>query len=237
MYKKINADFFVFFGCNFVIRNCRGTHYRACWRTCAYTLKIMNIKINTLQLKSNVSPYYGVFFFVSLLLSTHLFWKIVVDGDLQGQQIYIFGRDLTSQFHSLSTLTAEWAFQLIKLFPNTDSFYRHDTYLYFEGGRNCINIIWGCTAIKQLYIFILLIILYKGPVKSKLWYIPVGCLILGIYNIIRIAMICILTKNNPERFESLHDGWFKYLFYGLIFLLWVFWEERFVKKDKSFVKE
>ncbi len=190
------------------------------------------VRIQTLELKNNFAPYLGVLFFITILVFAHTFWKLVVNADLHGHQISILGQNLTNQFYALSTLTAEWVYQLVKLLPNSEDFYRHGTFLYFEGGSNCISVIWGCTAVKQLYIFVILIALYRGPVKSKLWYIPTGALVLGIYNVIRIAMICVLTKNNPERFESLHDGWFRYIFYGLIFILWVIWEEKFVKNQQ-----
>ena len=184
------------------------------------------------QIIKILSPYWGVIYFIVLLLFTHFLWKIVVDGDLNSQQIAIFGRDLTSRFHALSVFTARATHWLICLFPNTDSFIIQDTYLYFQNGSMIINIIWGCTAVKQLYIFIVILAFYRGPWKKKLWYIPLGCIILWVYNIVRIAMICYLTADHPERFDFLHEGLFRYIFYGLIFLLWVIWEEKFVKQKQ-----
>jgi len=173
-------------------------------------------------------PYRGVLYFVVLLLLTHFLWKLVVDGDLHGQRIAIFGKDLTPQFHSLSVFTVNMVHWLVRLFPNTDDFYKNGSLMYFQDGIR-INIIWGCTAVKQLYIFIVIMLFYKGPWKKKLWYIPAGCVILWVYNIVRIAMICWLTYQHSERFYFLHEGLFRYIFYGLIFLLWVIWEEMFAK--------
>jgi len=182
------------------------------------------------QIINILFPYWGVIYFVVLLLFTHFFWKIVVDGDLQSQQIAIFGQDMTPMFHSLSAFTARMAYYIVRLFPNTNDFFHDDTMLYFQNGNIKIIIIWGCTAIKQLYIFIVIIGCYKGSWLKKLWYIPMGCAILWIYNIIRIAVICYLTYGHPEKFDFYHEGLFRYIFYGLIFLLWVIWEEVFVKR-------
>jgi exosortase/archaeosortase family protein len=68
---------------------------------------------------------------------------------------------------------------------------------------------------------------------NKLWYIPLGCIILTLYNIVRIGSTVLLTKGHPERFDSLHDGIFRYVYYGIVFALWVIWEERFAKKNEK----
>ena len=186
------------------------------------------------QIINILSIYGGVIYFIVLLLFTHFLWKLVVDGDLHSQQIAIFGKDLTTQFHSLSTFTAKIVHWFVRLFPNTDDFLIEDTHLYFRYGGFIVNLIWGCTSVKQLYIFIVIMAFYKGPWKKKLWYIPLGCVILWIYNIIRIALICYLTIGHPERFDFLHEGLLRYIYYGLIFLLWMVWEEKFV--DSSTLK-
>ena len=185
------------------------------------------------QIINILSPYWGIVYFIVLLLSTHFLWKLVVDGDLHSQQIAIFGKDLTEQFHFLSTFTARIVHWFVCLFPNTGDFLINDTRLYFQNPGFIINIIWGCTAVKQLYIFIVIMAFYKGPWKKKLWYIPVGCVILWAYNIIRIAAICYLVIDHPEKFDFYHEGLFRYIYYGLMFLLWVVWEEKYVKKVKD----
>ncbi|MCL2650157.1 MAG: archaeosortase/exosortase family protein [Candidatus Azobacteroides sp.] len=182
-------------------------------------------------------PYWGILYFLILLFFTHFLWKLVVDGDLHSQQIAIFGKDLTAQFHSLSTFTAKITYWFVRLFPNTNDFFREDTILYFQNGGMKINIIWGCTSVKQLYIFIIIIAFYKGTWGKKLWYIPMGCVILWVYNIIRLSMISWLIYKHPERFDFLHEGLFRYVFYGLIFLLWVIWEEKIVKNTPKSPKE
>ncbi len=184
-------------------------------------------------LKRELNPYIGVFFFISLLIFTHFFWKFAVDADLRGRDIAIFGRNMTNQFHFLSAYVAELVYGLVRLLPDTETFFRQDTHLYFADGKNLISIIWGCTGVKQIFIFIIIIACYKGSLRHKLWYIPVGSIILEAFNIVRIASICVLTRNNPERFDSLHDGWFRYAFYALIFILWLVWEEKFTKKNEN----
>ena len=186
---------------------------------------------------SKLSGYKGIIYFGVLLLATHYLWNFVVDGYVDGDDVSIFGKDMSGTFHSISVFTTKVCYHFMKLFPNTDTFTMEGTLLYFTDGKIKLNIIGGCSSIKQIYIFIIIILFYYGPAKHKLWYIPVGAFLLFAFNIIRICSICVLTKNHPERFGFLHDELFRYLFYGLIFLLWVIWEEKYAKGNKAVTKQ
>ncbi|MDR1718544.1 MAG: exosortase/archaeosortase family protein [Dysgonamonadaceae bacterium] len=180
-----------------------------------------------------LSPYKGIALFFVLLLGAHFLWKLFVDGDLHSQQIAIFGMDVTPWFYRLSQQTAGMIHWFVCLFPNKQQFMIDDTHLYFAESGTILNIIWGCTGIKQLYVFLVIMLLYPGPWKKKCVFIPVGCIVLQAYNIFRIACIAWLTETHPERFDSLHDGVFRYLYYGLILLMWIIWEERFRRKPQA----
>lgn len=55
----------------------------------------------------------------------------------------------------------------------------------------------------------------------------------------RMVMIIAAIRKNPESFDFLHEGLYKYMFYGIIFLMWVLWEEKFVnlRVEKSKLKK
>jgi uncharacterized membrane protein len=44
-----------------------------------------------------------------------------------------------------------------------------------------------------------------------------------------MTMIIAAIRNNPDSFDFLHEGLYKYMFYGIIFLMWVLWEEKIRK--------
>ncbi|GBU06672.1 hypothetical protein AwDysgo_00030 [Bacteroidales bacterium] len=184
-------------------------------------------------LKDKLSPYKGILYFAILLLGSNFLWKICVDGQLHSQQIAIFGVDMTSHFYKLSQLTTKLVFNFVRLFPNTETFCINNTLVYFPDGKIKLNLIWGCTGVKQLYIFTLIILFSPGAMRTKIWYIPLGCIILLFYNIARISAIAFLTRGHPERFDFLHEGLFRYIYYGLIFVLWVIWEEKYSKRKKK----
>ncbi|WP_321518742.1 archaeosortase/exosortase family protein [uncultured Bacteroides sp.] len=90
-----------------------------------------------------------------------------------------------------------------------------------------INVVWGCTGVKQLYILFFVILFSRGIWWKRSVYFLAGCLVLLMFNLIRISVVVLFIKHYPGSFELLHDFVFKYLFYGLIFLLWMLWEEKF----------
>ena len=185
-----------------------------------------------------LKPYKGIIYFLFLLFLFHFSWKLAIDGDMSSTQIYLLGKDITPDwfFTACRWLTAAAAW-FICLFPDTDSLIVDSYVIRFPDTINGIRIIWGCTGVKQMFIFAGIMICYFGSWRKKLWYIPMGCIILSIYNVIRIGSISLLTRGIQDgnvfktEFELLHDGILRYIYYGIIFLLWVCWEEFFVKKD------
>jgi exosortase/archaeosortase family protein len=200
-----------------------------------------------------LAPYSGILLFLALLFFFHYLWKICIDGDgsevapwilhlrqwlgiavsgpVNETRMYFLGNDVTPAWFDTANhwLTAAVAW-FIRLFPSQRDLITNDIFLYFPENRIHISIVWGCTGIKQMTIFAGIILFFWGPLLKKLWFIPLGCLILTIYNIIRIGTTVILTRNAPERFDSLHDGILRYIYYTIVFLLWVAWAEYFCRK-------
>ena len=87
-------------------------------------------------------------------------------------------------------------------------------------------VVWSCTAVKQSFIWLIIMLFARGPWQRKLWFIPLGWLVAYAFNIIRIAAIGLLCEHHPEMFEFYHVYLFKYLFYAVLFALWVWWVER-----------
>ncbi|MDR0834927.1 MAG: exosortase/archaeosortase family protein [Candidatus Symbiothrix sp.] len=195
----------------------------------------MREKLTIDKLKKQLRSQQSIIYFLLLLFLFHFSWKLVIDGDIDSEFMYVFGQNVTpgwvgSVCRGL-TAVAGW---FIHLFPNTQDLVIDSNRLYFPGGGPGIRIIWGCIGFKQLFIFCGIMIFYRllpwrRYERNKLWYIPLGCVILTIYNIIRIGSLTMLTNGHPERFESLHDGIFRYIYYTIVFILWVIWEEKFVR--------
>lgn len=103
------------------------------------------------------------------------------------------------------------------------------TMLFPECGYIHIN--HSCSAVKQFMQWLVLMILYPGPWRHKLWYIPVGIFILHLTNIFRIVGLSVVLLNWPDFWDWSHDWVFRPFFYVVIFGMWVLWVERYSNRS------
>lgn len=186
-------------------------------------------------------PYRDIIVFVIALFGANLFWKYTVIGEESGGPVTWFGLNITAPFDFMAawiTDRAVWWLSLVN-----DNVYRMNDYVFgFVNDTLTLNddvrisIVWGCTAIKQSFIWIVIMLTAKGDYNykfhswNKFWFIPLGLVCIYAFNIFRIVAIALLIEHHPDMFDFWHLYIFKYLFYGMIFLLWVWWEEK-IKKN------
>jgi len=108
-----------------------------------------------------------------------------------------------------------------------------------EGTWATVIIAPECASLKQWMHWLFLMLLFPGPWKHKLWYIPAGLVIIEWTNVVRICGVLLLQIPFPNSFHIAHDYIFKTFFYLVIFLMWVLWVEKFynpslqAKQNKS----
>jgi len=108
-----------------------------------------------------------------------------------------------------------------------------------EGGWARVIIAPECASLKQWMHWLFLMLLFPGPWKHKLWYIPAGLVIIEWTNVVRICGVLLMQIPWPNSFHIAHDYIFKTFFYLVIFLMWVLWVEKFynpslqAKQNKS----
>ena len=96
-----------------------------------------------------------------------------------------------------------------------------------EGGWARVIIAPECASLKQWMHWIFLMVLFPGPWKHKLWYIPAGLVIIEWTNVVRICGVLMMQIPWPNSFHIAHDYIFKVFFYLVIFLMWMLWVEKF----------
>ena len=96
-----------------------------------------------------------------------------------------------------------------------------------DGGWARVVIAPECASLKQWMHWLFLMILFPGPWKHKLWYIPAGLVIIEWTNVVRICGVLLMQVPFPNSFHIAHDYIFKVFFYLVIFLMWVLWVEKF----------
>lgn len=215
--------------------------------------------INSIERKLNIpEPVKNLGWFLILFLSFEFIWKVCVHQGHDESILIVLGKNLTSYTYRWCAYTAQAVYWVAHNLMGYDNFRIDGTLLYFTDSLFKTNIIWGCVSIKQVLMFVFIMMFYFGPLKKKIWYIPTSVVILIGINIVRLTALCFITKNpfpewfigvnewyndrtwinNEETFNLFYKDWFNlfhhdiftWIYYdGILFLMWLFWEERFNK--------
>lgn len=108
-------------------------------------------------------------------------------------------------------------------------------YTVFTGADRLIGIdgsggLWigdKCNGITLFAVFAGFILAFPGPAKHKFWFIPAGILAIHLLNILRVIILAILDVYSRAWTEFNHTYTFNILIYGFIFLLWIWWVNRY----------
>jgi len=92
------------------------------------------------------------------------------------------------------------------------------------------RIVEGCNSISVLILFITFVIAFTGNVKNTILFVLVGSVLVYLANLFRIVVLGIGLYSFPDQEHLLHQIVFPTIIYGMVFLLWMFWVQKFSKK-------
>lgn len=87
----------------------------------------------------------------------------------------------------------------------------------------------GCNALELFVLFAGFIIAFPGSLKHKLWFIPLGVVLIHFLNVVRVAALAMIQFKAPQYLDFNHRYTFTFIVYGVIFLLWVIWVKKISK--------
>ena len=177
--------------------------------------------------------YQGIMLFLIVMFVSNFFWKLTVKGDENGLEASFLCFDLSVLFSSLCHHLAVVIHSIFDLLGITT--YLSDTAIYHLNGEG-VRIVWGCNGVKQSFIFTMIMLFARGPMKHKLWFIPLGLFCVYLINIFRLLLLTYIVRDYPDSFDFWHGGVTKYGFYGLIFLMWVLWNDCLVPRFSDIKK-
>jgi exosortase family protein XrtF len=100
-------------------------------------------------------------------------------------------------------------------------------------GKYVARVIEGCNAVSVINLFISFIVAFAGRWRTTLFYCFAGSIIVYAFNLIRIVALSLALYHYPWRQEILHKVIFPLVIYGIVFLLWMVWVNRFSKNMKT----
>ncbi len=80
-----------------------------------------------------------------------------------------------------------------------------------------------CLGIAPMVIFSGFIIVFGDNERNKLWFIPLGLLLINVINVFRTSALVLVQVHYERYFKLAHENIYLYLTYGLILLLLLWW--------------
>lgn len=111
----------------------------------------------------------------------------------------------------------------------------YETFQYADSvgvdGTHGVLIGAPCNGMALFALFTGFILIFPGKIKHKLFFIPVGLLIIHILNIIRLVGLAMIVVYFPKSLEFNHKYTFTFIVYAVVFLMWVIWIKKYsIKK-------
>lgn len=145
-----------------------------------------------------------------------------------------------NQIDSFTQMVANQTQALLTLFDNDAQIESHPTepsVKIIYNGKYVSRIIEGCNALSVMILFVSFVVAFTGRWKQTLLFVLFGLLLVHLLNISRIALLSVALYYFPEQEQLLHAVIFPLIIYGVVFLLWVIWVNKFsLHADKTSAK-
>lgn len=120
----------------------------------------------------------------------------------------------------------------VKTVPNS----KEPSEILYYNQKPIARIIEGCNALSVIILFTSFIIAFSGKIKPTVLYIIGGSILIHILNIFRIALLCVLIYYYPKQQHFWHGVAFPLFIYGVVFVLWIIWVNKFSYYAKKTVQ-
>lgn len=154
--------------------------------------------------------------FLTIALSTYLVWYVSYEFFLRPNTI------LDEWMVDKITRGAEWFLELfgypLRIFD--DGEFRNHVGI---AGSMGVTIGAPCDGIVLFALFVIFVVAFPGPILHKLWYLPLGVVLIHLSNVLRVVALAIIVDINPNWLAFNHDYTFTVLVYSLVFALWYLW--------------
>ncbi|MDR7208279.1 exosortase family protein XrtF [Flavobacterium piscis] len=141
----------------------------------------------------------------------------------------------TNNIDGITNIVGRNVDQLMHLFNCDIKILKSISNPYLEvwyNNKYTLRIIEGCNAVSVIILFVSFVIAFSGKFKTTLGFILFGVLIIYVLNVIRIALLTVLLFHFIENEHILHGVLFPLIIYGMVFLLWIIWVNKFSQYAK-----
>lgn len=167
-----------------------------------------------------IQKYAPVIRFIFTFLGSYLLLALLYNLYLQNFPSSIYYPDYLTH---LVAIQSEAVVDALGYDSQIKSGYPEATMHLMVEGKFVARIIEGCNAASIIILFISFMLAFFGKLRTTLFFILAGVVIIYVTNILRIALMAIGIHEYPQHAHFLHSIAFPLVIYGAVFLLWVLW--------------
>lgn len=181
--------------------------------------------MNTLFIKYK-SVIKFILTFLLVYISFSVIYKLYLDASVDSKFFPDYITHLVSK--QSESLLNSFGYE-IQMLPHPDE----PSIEVIVNGKYLARVVEGCNSISVVILFVSFIIAFSGKLKTTFFFILSGSVLIYAINLIRIVVIAMALYHYPEQKDILHTVVFPAIIYGLVFMLWIFWVNRFSKLKKK----
>lgn len=138
-----------------------------------------------------------------------------------------------SAAYEVDTITKMVSYQteeLLHFFHANVSIIPHPEEASFKiiyNGKYLARIIEGCNAVSVIILFVAFVVAFTGKLRHTILFALFGSMLIYMLNVWRIALLSYLLYYYPAQQRLLHDVFFPLCIYGVVFILWIIWVNKF----------
>ena len=102
--------------------------------------------------------------------------------------------------------------------PSMKLFYNHEY---------VARVVEGCNGLSVIILFASFVVAFTGKLRQTVLFLLSGSLLVHILNVVRIASLAYFLYHYPEQEHLLHGVLFPLCIYGVVFILWIIWVNKF----------
>lgn len=93
-------------------------------------------------------------------------------------------------------------------------------------GQPAVIVGHECNGLVLYALFGGFILAFSGPLRRKLWFVPLGIFLIYVLNVLRIMALCLNNYYSRQTVDFNHHYTFTAIVYASIFGLWMWWATR-----------
>jgi archaeosortase B (VPXXXP-CTERM-specific) len=127
-------------------------------------------------------------------------------------------------------ITATASIEYWIFLPFTDAISVHDKLVVFDGFS--VKIIDECTGIYEMVIFAAAVLAFPTAWSKKFTGLLMGCPLIYLFNVVRIAMLIVVGRYWPDAFDFMHLYFWQATMIMMITSIWLLWIVKVVRTDE-----